>query len=199
MCTWRSLAFVVLGIAAPTAAAEDLTSQSFILRAPTLNAGKAITLQGPSPDSEIGTGASWLGPPSIGTSEGAFTGITLRPLAPRSIPNSSLDTDVDGVDDATDNCTQRANASQLDSDQDGYGNICDPDFDNNGSIGVSDFNLLRAHFGRNQSQPSYDPRIDLDGNGGVGISDFNAFRSYFGGAPGPSGLGCAGTTPCASH
>src|SRR5688500_1997304 len=39
-----------------------------------------------------------------------------------------LDSDGDSVVDAFDNCTAVANANQLDSDGDGYGNACDADF-----------------------------------------------------------------------
>ena len=106
------------------------------------------------------------------------------------------DADGDGVPDAADNCIDVANADQRDSARDGYGNACDADFDQNGAVGISDFNRLREQFGRTEADPAFDPDVDADGNGAVGIADFNALRAAFGGPPGPSGLPCAGTTPC---
>lgn len=53
-----------------------------------------------------------------------------------------LDTDLDGIEDDVDNCTLIANAGQEDSDGDGYGNICDGDFDNDLLIGLADFGIL---------------------------------------------------------
>ena len=36
--------------------------------------------------------------------------------------------------DACDNCTLLSNASQIDVDAEGYGNACDPDFNNSGLV-----------------------------------------------------------------
>jgi hypothetical protein len=55
------------------------------------------------------------------------------------------DTDADGVEDAEDNCLLIPNAGALacDSDMDGYGNLCDGDFNNDGVVNFSvDFALL---------------------------------------------------------
>jgi len=94
------------------------------------------------------------------------------------------DCDRDGVCDAGDNCLGAMNAEQCDSDGDGIGNRCDPDFNNDGVVGIPDFNIFRACFGRLAGQPGFDPRCDLDCDGAVGIPDFNIFRSFFGRAPG---------------
>ena len=106
------------------------------------------------------------------------------------------DQDQDGVDDPFDDCLVDPNPDQRDTNQDGYGNLCDADFDDNGGTGISDFAVFRPAFGSTLGQPAYDPDTDLTGDGGVGIADFALFRSLIGAAPGPSGLACAGTPPC---
>ncbi|MDJ0864963.1 MAG: S8 family serine peptidase [Myxococcota bacterium] len=106
------------------------------------------------------------------------------------------DVDEDGVPDRDDRCVEVADPAQGDADRDGYGDVCDPDYDNDGAVGIPDFNVLRAQFGRTETDPGFDPAVDHDGDGAVGIPDFAVFRAHFGGPPGPSGLECAGTAPC---
>ena len=48
------------------------------------------------------------------------------------------DSDSDGVNDATDNCVDDANANQADADGDGIGNVCDPDIDGDGFDNAAD-------------------------------------------------------------
>jgi hypothetical protein len=57
------------------------------------------------------------------------------------------DGDGDGVPDGCDNCTEVVNASQTDTDADGYGNACDGDFNNNGVVDFADYGRFRAMFG----------------------------------------------------
>ncbi|MDJ0867001.1 MAG: hypothetical protein QNK03_12890 [Myxococcota bacterium] len=98
------------------------------------------------------------------------------------------DTDQDEVPDACDNCTLVPNTDQRDTNGDGYGNICDPDLNDDGLVGIPDFNMLRSVFGQVVGDPLFDPDADFNGDGGVGIPDFNVLRSFFGLPPGPSGL-----------
>lgn len=93
------------------------------------------------------------------------------------------DTDGDGVADSEDNCTTLANANQRDTNGDGYGNLCDPDLNNNGTVDSQDATLLRANFG----STTY-PDGDLNNNGSVDSQDATLLRARFGLAPGPSGL-----------
>ena len=51
----------------------------------------------------------------------------------------AVDTDGDGIGDPADNCTLIANASQCDTDRDGYGNHCDGDFNESQTVNASDF------------------------------------------------------------
>ena len=93
---------------------------------------------------------------------------------------SGIDSDGDGVDDAIDNCTLEVNADQLDTNGDGFGNICDADLNGDLQTNLSDFSAFRSAFG------TAGPDADFDGNGSVNLSDFSLFRSMFGKAPGPS-------------
>ena len=112
------------------------------------------------------------------------------------VKGSTSDGDADGVPDADDNCMERANAVQCDTDQDGYGNACDADYDDDMRVGVPDFNGFRAEFGLDI--PPGNGEMDHDCDGTIAISDFNSFRSLFGGPPGRSGLTCAGAAPCST-
>jgi Tol biopolymer transport system component len=99
----------------------------------------------------------------------------------------ATDTDGDGVADAIDNCTNIANATQCDSDDDGYGNHCDGDLNNNGFTNAFDTPLYRAQLGQPSVGPTYN-EADLNCNGFVNAFDTPLFRSLLGKAPGPSGL-----------
>jgi hypothetical protein len=90
-------------------------------------------------------------------------------------------TDGDGIPDQLDNCTTTPNWCQRDSNGDGYGNRCDPDFNNNGIVDPFDFSLLKSVFGSED-----DPDQDLNGNGIVDPSDFSVVKDKFGQQPGPS-------------
>ena len=106
------------------------------------------------------------------------------------------DADGDGIGDATDNCTAVSNATQLDADSDGYGNICDADVNNSGTVTTADFGMLRSVLGQPASFSPVAAAADMNGSGTVTTADFGLLRARLGTAPGPSGLGCAGTIPC---
>ena len=61
---------------------------------------------------------------------------------------STGDADGDGILDEADNCITKKNADQRDTDGDGYGNICDPDFNNNNIVDPTDFSLAKSLFGK---------------------------------------------------
>lgn len=101
------------------------------------------------------------------------------------LPDLNGDDDGDGVPYRFDNCAFIYNPDQRDTDGDGYGNLCDADFDNNGLVNVNDFNRMKA---RLNITPVVDVNIDLDGNGAVNINDLNRLKTLLGKPPGPSGL-----------
>ena len=97
-----------------------------------------------------------------------------------------LDSDGDGIPDASDNCIEEPNASQLDTDGDDYGNACDCDFDQNLACSIADFSIFREDY---IATVDRGVGTDMDGNGAVSIADFSLFRTgYVTGVPGPSGL-----------
>ena len=77
------------------------------------------------------------------------------------------DSDGDGVSDDRDNCTLVANASQIDSDSDGIGNRCDPDFNNDCLVGYNDFAAFKSRLGSRSS-----PLFDLNEDGIVTWADY---------------------------
>lgn len=92
------------------------------------------------------------------------------------------DQDSDGIFDISDNCILVANPDQRDTDGDLYGNICDPDFNNDGGVNFADMGILRTNLF------SADPNTDLNGDGGVNFADLGILRNYMFSVPGPSGL-----------
>ena len=55
-----------------------------------------------------------------------------------------------------------------------------PDFDDDGTVGFSDFVQFAGAFGLSRGDAGYDAKFDLDGNGMVGFSDFVIFAGSFG-------------------
>ena len=95
-----------------------------------------------------------------------------------------LDTDGDSVYDDIDNCTLLPNTAQTDTDGDGYGNVCDGDFNNDCQTNILDLARLRlVYFSTGVSAE------DMDGDGVVGVVDLGLLRLEFFGAPGPSAFG----------
>ena len=77
----------------------------------------------------------------------------------------------DAIPDPDDNCRLTANSSQLDSDNDGYGNACDCDLNNDGVVNMPDYMKFRQLWNRT------DDMADFNADGKVGIQDYMIFRS----------------------
>ncbi len=90
-----------------------------------------------------------------------FTAVALglgcpsKPSSSSSSPDTTLDSDADGVPDALDNCPEVSNPVQADTDEDGAGDECD--LDDDGDIIPDIFDNCPTHFNLLQ--------IDTDGDG----------------------------------
>ena len=85
--------------------------------------------------------------------------------------SNAFDADGDGIAGGT----RTIGTTEADSFFSHYG-------DTNGdrSVGIAEFGLFRASFGKAAGDAGYSALFDIDGNAAVGISDFGAFRSRFG-------------------
>lgn len=100
-----------------------------------------------------------------------------------------LDTDDDGVPDSEDNCMAVANADQRDSDDDGYGQLCDGDLDGDGDTNTIDLNLYRMAHRRCSGEPNYNEDADFNGDGCINTLDLRIFKQLYRLPPGPSCCG----------
>lgn len=94
---------------------------------------------------------------------------------------SDPDSDGDGVVDVQDNCTVQANPGQDDADGDGFGNLCDADFNNDCVVNVVDLGFFKSVFFSSNAV------ADLNSDGTVNSADLGLLRLLFNLAPGPSG------------
>ena len=85
------------------------------------------------------------------------------------------DSDGDNIPDRDDNCRQTANANQLDTDADGYGNACDCDLNNDGMVNMGDFMQFRGYWGG-----AAEAVADFNDDGMVNMGDFVIFRGRWG-------------------
>jgi Tol biopolymer transport system component len=92
--------------------------------------------------------------------------------------------DGDGVPVAVDNCTEVANPLQGDADDDGFGDACDCDFDQNGFCNISDYDLFVPDLADGVDDGA---GTDMNEDGVVDAADQALFFAGFAqGEPGPS-------------
>lgn len=133
---------------------------------------------------------------------GFFLAVALPMVAFGGPEASGDDVDMDGVDDAFDNCTdpgQGFNPDQADADHDGCGDVCDLpggsadiscDFTGDGAVGVPDFIELGGDWGCDGGCAA-----DCTGDDAVGVPDFLALGQQWGRQIGPSGITTANRDP----
>jgi hypothetical protein len=94
----------------------------------------------------------------------------------------AFDTDDDGVADINDNCSLVFNPDQRNTNEDAFGNICDPDLNNDGTVNFPDLQIFKTAFF------TADPDADLTGDGIVNFVDLSIVSDFFFGVPGPAGV-----------
>jgi len=114
------------------------------------------------------------------------------------------DEDGDAIPDVLDKCKMDSRnsvaPSTCDTDCDGYGNVCDADFNQNGSVNPIDFSDFFIPVFKGFASATHGE--DMNCNGVVNPIDFSdffipKFKGANGGSvSGPSGLSCAGTPGC---
>lgn len=104
-------------------------------------------------------------------------------------PNDPLnDPDEDGICNSTDNCPERFNPAQVDSDNDGVGDICcckyrrgNADYDIEDKIDISDLVFLAEYSFADGTEPRCMNEADFNGSGGanpIDISDITRLVYY---------------------
>ena len=96
------------------------------------------------------------------------------------------DTDLDTIPDVFDNCPNQDNGpntvpanNQTDLDGDGFGVRCDPDYNQDNTVGVGDFTIFFDAF---TNGVGVEPKADHNQDGSVGVGDFTIFFFFFDGA-----------------
>lgn len=116
----------------------------------------------------------------------------------RLLAGAGTDTDGDGIADDLDNAIDVPNPDQRDTDGDGYGNVVDPDLNQDLLVDLFDLSLFEAAYG------SADANADFNGDASVDLFDLSVLDAYFGGRPGrsyvdgPAGPAGAGPDPAAA-
>jgi hypothetical protein len=131
-------------------------------------------------------------------------------LSIAAFAGTSADDDTDGVYNVLDNCTSVKNGppADCDRDNDGYGNECDGDFNQDNFTDATDFTGFWLPDATTGGGVDGGTGTDMNCDGYVDATDFSPpanpsnFIGWLGQAssatpqPGPSGLHCAGSVPC---
>jgi hypothetical protein len=88
-----------------------------------------------------------------------------------------------------DNCTLVTNLDQLDTDGDGYGNLCDGDLNNDGDTNTLDLNLYKLAHRSEGGDADYNVDADFNSDGVINTLDLNIYKGLHRKPPGPSCCG----------
>lgn len=119
--------------------------------------------------------------PALTQSVSRFCVLALLLLAHSLFAQDTWDSDGDGFDDNSDNCTLTFNPDQHDTDGDFRGNLCDADFNNDDVINAVDLGVLRGNYF------SEEPLTDLNVDNVTNVVDMGLLKTMFFGQPGPTG------------
>ena len=106
----------------------------------------------------------------------------------------AVDADADGIcdSDGSDNCTEKFNPGQRDDDEDGYGNLCDWDINNDCVAGAPDLALVFSRaIAAAPWSPKSDGAYDITEDNVVGAPDLAQIFANTLAPPGPSSRACA--------
>jgi len=92
----------------------------------------------------------------------------------------------DAIAACGDNCIDVPNIDQLDTDGDGYGNVCDGDLNNDGDTNTLDLNLYKLAHRSACGDDNYDPVADFNGDCRINTLDLNIYKGLHRKPPGPS-------------
>ena len=183
---------------------DPLVAGDIILATPVGTASNSATIDRSMPDGGV---AYYIGL----ISEQSFTSVDIQ-FSPDAVETflydvddisfsytADVDIDTDGVFDNTDNCTLKPNGPntfpvgdsriQLDTDGDGYGNLCDGDLNNDGSTNTLDLNLYKQVHRTSVGDANYDVDADFNGDGQINTLDLNIYKGLHRKPPGPSCCG----------
>jgi hypothetical protein len=102
--------------------------------------------------------------------------------------SATTDTDGDGVFDNVDNCTLVPNAGQIDTNNNGYGNVCDGDLNFDHFVNALDLGLFKSAYAPSNliyPEADYDPNSDFNSDGVVNDMDKSLLYTFFAKPPGP--------------
>ena len=108
------------------------------------------------------------------------------------------DSDGDEIADNLDNCVLMMNGPalpdaggniQLDTNSDGFGNLCDGDLNNDGSTNALDLNLYKLAHRTSAGDANYNADADFNGDGVINTLDLNIYKGLHRKSPGPSCCG----------